>query len=55
MSESSRPTRSKQNLQNSVRKPDISKLIAARAARNAQTNTIVHVKGNIETVDDTDK
>jgi|UniRef100_A0A6C0M3C7 hypothetical protein len=55
---SSRPCRARQNVQNSCRKPDISKLVAARAAlaaRNAETKSAADVKAVNDADDAGDK
>jgi hypothetical protein len=54
---SSRPVRARQNVQNSCRRPDISKLVAARAAlaaRKAECKSAVDVKADNEAADAAD-
>lgn len=55
---SSRQNRARPNLQNSGKKPDISKLVAARAAlaaRNAETKPAEDVNPNNDAVDAVDE
>jgi hypothetical protein len=54
---SSRPGRDRQNVQRSCKKPDISKLVAARAAlaaRKAEGNSSADVKADNDAVDAVD-